>query len=87
MYVLSALCRTKSDCHQEHGGQLLLQRDEADTLIVNEEALEAYMQHYKLHKTIHVEPPGFVAKCIRLEKYCHDPPRRRGMGGRQPRLK
>ena len=65
----------------------MLQRDDADTVIVNEEAREAYAQYYQMHKTIHIESPGFISRCIKLGRYHHEPPRRSGMGGREPRLK
>ncbi|KAJ3551203.1 hypothetical protein NM688_g4845 [Phlebia brevispora] len=76
--------KTLSRQIQRHGGELLEQdrRDEVDTLIVNEEAVEDYKRFYKLHRTIYAEPPGFVSRCIRAGKYHHQPPQQRGMGGR-----
>ena len=57
-------------------------RKEADTIIVNETAQEDYRDFYRLERTPYAEHPGFVEKCIRGNKYQHQIPAQKAMGGR-----
>ena len=71
---------------QKHGGVILNndRREQADVIIVNEDALKVYRRQYSASILTWAEGPQFVENCIKAGVYRHEIPPQRPMGGRAP---
>ncbi|KAL5528958.1 hypothetical protein ACEPAG_4932 [Sanghuangporus baumii] len=67
---------------QANGGVLCDEEKQADTILVHHEVIHALRQRYAHSKTIYVELPDFVRRCLKQSKYVHDIPQKRSLGGR-----
>ncbi|KAL5511930.1 hypothetical protein ACEPAH_5148 [Sanghuangporus vaninii] len=65
-----------------NGGVLCAEEKQADTVLAHHEAFHALRQRYAHSKTIYVELPDFVRRCLKQSKYAHDIPQKRSLGGR-----
>ncbi|RPD55682.1 hypothetical protein L226DRAFT_617072 [Lentinus tigrinus ALCF2SS1-7] len=76
---------TLKDKINQHGGRVLSNQEGADTIIVQQMGLDELRDRYSLVRC-YVEPPVFVAACIRNKKYEHQAPKHEpmSMGGRTP---
>ena len=66
-----------------YGGEVTLEESESDVVVVkDDEAEEFYSKRYTgCGSSIYVHHPGFISQCIRLGKYEHVAPARKGMPG------
>ncbi|OCB89649.1 hypothetical protein A7U60_g3126 [Sanghuangporus baumii] len=65
-----------------NGGVLCAEEKLADTILAHHEVFHALKQRYAYSKTIYVELPDFVRRCLKQSKYVHDIPQKRSLGGR-----
>ncbi|EJD06095.1 uncharacterized protein FOMMEDRAFT_166374 [Fomitiporia mediterranea MF3/22] len=64
-----------------NGGQICDNVQEANTVIVPQEHYEIVKKRYAHSKSIYVELPDFVRKCLRGQKYSHKKEEKRSLGG------
>ncbi|CCM04544.1 uncharacterized protein FIBRA_06725 [Fibroporia radiculosa] len=67
-----------------HGGNLTLDEEDADTIIAPYAAIEDLRGKFWDSRTVYVEEPSFVQRCIIRKRYVENrhKPVRKGMGGR-----
>ncbi|KDR73563.1 hypothetical protein GALMADRAFT_158061 [Galerina marginata CBS 339.88] len=75
---------------QRHGGRLVANAHEANTVLVNRSLDQSTIQYgyngatdTRLHE-VYVEYTTFIQHCIRCNRFAHRPPTRQRMGGRPP---